>query len=108
MLFSSHVLHEVESVCDRVAILRRGELVHLQEMSELREGRTVTARLIGPPPATGPDGAALASDSISYGQLNLTFRGPLPVLLEWLAKLPLEDLKVEPQGLGPIYRQAHG
>src|SRR5262249_44477512 len=33
VLFSSHVLHEVEAVCDRVAILRRGELVHLQDMS---------------------------------------------------------------------------
>src|SRR4029079_11237060 len=28
ILFSSHVLSEVEEACDRVAILRRGELVH--------------------------------------------------------------------------------
>src|SRR5215210_1827256 len=34
VLFSSHVLHEVEAVCDRVAILRRGKLVHLQDMTE--------------------------------------------------------------------------
>ncbi len=73
-------------MCDRVAILRRGELVHLQHMSELREGRTVTARLIGPQPAAGPDGEPLPSDAVSNGQLNLTFRGPLPMLLEWLAK----------------------
>ena len=64
VLFSSHVLHEVEAVCDRVAILRRGELVHLQEMSELREGRRVSARLIGPSPVTGPDGARLRDDAV--------------------------------------------
>ena len=28
--------------------------------------------------------------------------------LDWLASQPLEDLKVEPQGLGPIYRNVHG
>lgn len=108
VLFSSHVLQEVEAVCDRVAILRRGELVHLQDMSELREGRTVTARLTGSPPAIGPDGAPLSASAIENGRLNLTFRGPLPVLLQWLAKMPVQDLKVEPQGLGPIYRQVHG
>jgi ABC-2 type transport system ATP-binding protein len=108
VLFSSHVLHEVEAVCDRVAILRRGELVHLQEMSELREGRTVTARLMGPAPATGPDGAAFPGEAIVNGEFNVTFRGPLPKLLDWLARQPLAELKVEPQGLGPIYRNVHG
>jgi ABC-2 type transport system ATP-binding protein len=107
VLFSSHVLHEVEAVCDRVAILRRGELVHLQDMSELREGRTVSAKLTGPAPAAGPDGAPL-DDALNNGHLTLTFRGPLPRLLDWLAKQQLAELKVEPQGLGPIYRNVHG
>jgi ABC-2 type transport system ATP-binding protein len=108
VLFSSHVLQEVEAVCDRVAILRRGELVHLQEMSELREGRHVSAKLTGPAPRTGPDGDALPGDAVADGHLNLTYRGPLPPLLDWLAKQPVTDLKVEPQGLSAIYRRFHG
>jgi ABC-2 type transport system ATP-binding protein len=108
VLFSSHVLQEVEAVCDRVAILRRGELVHLQNMDELREGRHVSARLTGPAPHTGPENEPGIRDAIIEGQLNMTYRGPLPTLLDWLAKQPLADLKVEPQGLGPIYRRFHG
>jgi ABC-2 type transport system ATP-binding protein len=108
VLFSSHVLHEVELVCDRVAILRRGELVHLQAMEELREGRAVSARLTSAPPKTDPDGAPVAGEAVVDGRLNLTYRGPLPRLLDWLASQPLEDLKVEPQGLGSIYRNVHG
>src|SRR5262245_23795987 len=45
VVFSSHVLGEVEAVCDRVAILQRGRLVHAQAMAELREGRLVKVRL---------------------------------------------------------------
>ena len=108
VLFSSHVLHEVEAVCDRVAVLRRGELVHVQEMSELREGRAVRARLTGPPPESGPGGAALDADAVADGRLQMTFRGPLPVLLDWLARQPLADLVIEPQGLAPIYKKFHG
>ena len=45
VLFSSHVLSEVEQICDRVAILQRGRLVHLQPMDELRKARLVQIRL---------------------------------------------------------------
>jgi ABC-2 type transport system ATP-binding protein len=108
VLFSSHVLHEVEAVCDRVAVLRRGELVHLQQMADLREGRAVRARWTGPAPALGPAGAPLAPDAVTDGHLNMVFRGPLPVLLDWLAHQPLTDLVIEPQGLAPIYKKFHG
>ena len=108
VLFSSHVLHEVEAVCDRVAILRRGELVHVQEMDELREGRSVRARLTGPAPTTGPENTALTPGAITNSHLQMVFHGPLPVLLDWLAKQPVADLVIEPQGLAPIYKKFHG
>jgi ABC-2 type transport system ATP-binding protein len=38
VFISSHVLGEVERVCDRVAILRQGKLVYLGEIGALREG----------------------------------------------------------------------
>jgi ABC-2 type transport system ATP-binding protein len=104
VLFSSHVLQEVEAVCDRVAILRKGKLVHLQGLAELRDGRHVTARLTGPAPAASPDGSPLA---VADGKLDLEYRGPLPDLLRWLAGLSLADLKVEPVGLTRIYKQYH-
>src|SRR6185312_530370 len=109
VLFSSHVLHEVEAVGDRVGILRQGKLVHLQEMAELRDGRTVSARMVGTVPLTGPDGQRLSPEAMTPdGRLNLTYRGPMPLLLDWLAKQSLEDLRIEPMGLSPIYKKYHG
>ena len=52
IFFSSHILSEVERVCDRVAIIRRGELVALSDVAELlaRRRRHVEMRLDGQPP----------------------------------------------------------
>ena len=37
IFLSSHVLSEVQKLCDRVAILREGKLISVQSMKELRE-----------------------------------------------------------------------
>lgn len=37
IFLSSHVLSEIQKLCDRVAILREGKLIGLQSMKELRE-----------------------------------------------------------------------
>jgi len=108
ILFSSHVLQEVEAVCDRVVILRQGKLVHHQEMSELADGRKVTATFTGTPPAIGPDDTPLSAESVSGQHLDLEYRGPLSKLLHWLGNQNLADLKIEPLGLGKIYRHHHG
>jgi len=109
VLFSSHVLQEVEAVCDRVGILRDGRLVHLQKVPELREGRSVRGRFLGTPPSLGPGDTLLSFEELKpSGHLNLEYRGQLQVLLDWLARHPLEDLRIEPMGLTPIYRRYHG
>ena len=40
--------------------------------------------------------------------LALEYAGPLPALLGWLATRPVAELRVEPLGLGPVYRRYHG
>ncbi len=45
VLLSSHVLHEVEDVCNRVAIVRTGKIVYEGEISELKRGAGTIYRL---------------------------------------------------------------
>jgi ABC-2 type transport system ATP-binding protein len=51
VLLSSHILSEVEALCDRVSIIRRGRTVRSAHLSELRRERrtVVTAELAGQP-----------------------------------------------------------
>ena len=107
VLFSSHVLAEVERVCDRVGILQRGRLVHLQSMSELGSARLIRARFIGPAQAP-PELPGLQLRDQRDGELTLEYAGPLPPLLEWLARCRLSDMRMEPLGLAGIYRRYHG
>jgi ABC-2 type transport system ATP-binding protein len=107
VLFSSHVLTEVEQVCDRVGILQRGRLVHLQDMAELRGTRLVSAAFGGVVEAV-PDLPGLRRVSRQDNRLTFEHDGPLPPLLGWLARQQVLDVKVEPLGLGPIYHRYHG
>ncbi len=107
VLFSSHVLQEVEAVCDRVVILRKGELVHVQDMSELRDGRHVAGTFPAATPTAGPAGTPLPPGALDGGRLDFDYHGPTPELLSWLARQPVEDLRVEPLGLTGVYKKYH-
>ena len=108
VLFSSHVLAEVEQVCDRTAVLRAGRLVHLQDMAELLAGRLVRATLAGPWDDHAPRPAGLTVREHEKDRLTLEHHGPLPELLSWLARQPLADLRLQPLGLDAVYHRFHG
>jgi ABC-2 type transport system ATP-binding protein len=107
VLFSSHVLSEVERVCDRVGILQRGKLVHLQKMDELGSARRVRIRFATVPDSL-PDLPGFQDCARQDHQLSLDYTGPLPELLRWLSGQAVTDVRIEPAGLAPVYQRFHG
>lgn len=108
VLFSSHVLSEVEEICDRVVILRAGKLVHTQPMGELRRQHRIVAALAGPLPeipAELEDQLALVRRTDDEAVWETA--GELAPLLGWLSTLPLTDVRIEPIGLRAIYDRFH-
>jgi ABC-2 type transport system ATP-binding protein len=97
----------VEQVCDRVAVLQRGRLVHLQAMSKLLEGRLVKVRFGGPAPPLPPLPELQVRES-KADRMELEYTGPLPELLKWLAGENVLELTMEPLGLNAIYYRYHG
>jgi ABC-2 type transport system ATP-binding protein len=108
VMFSSHVLSEVEQACDRVVILRSGELVHTQVMSELRRRHRIRARVCGPlptPPPQFPDELVIQAEQ--NGHVTMETPSELSSLFGWLSTLALEDVRIEPVGLRAVYDQFH-
>jgi ABC-2 type transport system ATP-binding protein len=108
VLFSSHVLSEVEQVCDRVAFVRAGRLVHTQVMSELRQRHRIRAVLHGPlPPVPDAFRQDLTIRTETEDSVSIETPGELAPLLGWLATLPLARMNVEPVGLRALYDRLH-
>ena len=100
IFFSSHILSEVERVCDRVAIIRHGELVALSDIDALlaRRRRHVEARLDGP----APDLAGVAGVSgveVRDGVLRCDLEGDVGPFLVAIAGTRITDLTIEPARL---------
>ena len=109
VIFSSHVLDEVEEACNRVCILSKGKVVHTQIMSELRRQHRISAQLTGPmPPLPGRLAGEIQVHHSDGDSVTIDAPGELSPLLGWLATLPLAEVRIEPFRLRSIYDRFHG
>ena len=103
VFFSSHVLSEVEALCDRVAIIRDGRIVDEGRVDDLRGRRPkrVTLQL------TGMVGPIDIPGAINVSQQDLAvvfeYLGDAGALLSTLAALPIADVRIEEPGLDEIF-----
>jgi ABC-2 type transport system ATP-binding protein len=108
IFFSSHVLSEVERVCDRVAIVRQGRLVALEETAVLlaRRKRNVQMRFSGIPPHldTVPGVSAVERRD---GHLRCRVEGNIGPFLAAIANAGVEDLTIEPARLEEAFLELY-
>ena len=100
VFFSSHVLSEVERLCDRVAIIRAGRLMALHTVSDLlaRRRRRVTIRWAG----EAPDLSALPGledVQVDGNRVIGMLSGEVAGFVRAIASPNLEDLTIEPASL---------
>jgi ABC-2 type transport system ATP-binding protein len=108
VVFSSHVLSEIEQVCDRVVILRGGRIAHEQVISHVRRGHRIRATLTAPLPELPAElTGQLTITRAAPNRVMFDAPGDLAPLLGWLAALPLAEIRVEPIGLAAVYEQFH-
>jgi ABC-2 type transport system ATP-binding protein len=96
VFMSSHVLSEVERVCDRIALLRKGELVLLSSVGETRRlaARRVQVSFtadVNLAPGLPPGHEIV---EVKPRLWDLRVEGPLGLLLQVLAGLPVKDIEV--------------
>ena len=97
IFLSSHVLSEVERLCDRVGIIRRGTLVRQTSIADLRRETPRRVRIFfdGPAPEPPPSLAA-ALTRRDPRRWDLEWRGPLGEALEVMHGIGVADIEIEP------------
>ncbi len=108
VFFSSHVLSEVERVCDRVAIVRAGRLVLTEDVAALRaqRRRLVELRFEGPAPDLGRlDG--VTELVLGDGVLSCALAGDPRAFLEAIRGSAVTDLVIEPARLEEAFLELY-
>jgi ABC-2 type transport system ATP-binding protein len=104
VFLSSHILSEVEALCNRVGILRHGRLVDQGTLSELKHlsAQTIEVTFNGPvPEITPPPGAQVQHAGPSALRFEVT--GRVAPLLEVLAREPVATLTSREPTLEEIF-----
>jgi ABC-2 type transport system ATP-binding protein len=98
VFLSSHMLEEVEELCDRVAVLRDGKLVELGTLEELRHLSAVTVEATFPTTPPNLKGVQSVSNIEVHDHfLRCSVNGPIDELLAVVSKAkPLSFLSRKP------------
>jgi ABC-2 type transport system ATP-binding protein len=109
VFLSSHILSEVEALCDRVAILRDGKLVEMGTLAQLRHlsALTVEATFGGPvPDLSGVPG--VSSVQVDGRVVRCHVRGPVAPLLSVLATAGVTELLSREPSLEELFLAQYG
>jgi len=104
VFLSSHILSEVEALCDRVGILRQGRLVDQGTLAELRHlsAQTVEVTFDGPAPELGGLPGVTAA-SAGPNALRFEVTGSVGPLIASLAQHPVVALTSREPSLEEIF-----
>ena len=109
VLLSSHILSEVELLCDRVSIIRAGRIVESGTLAELRH-LTRTEVSFEAADATALDGLADAHDA-AFGDGRARFTvdsDAVASVLPVLASRDVRGLRIEPPSLEELFLRHYG
>jgi len=104
VFLSSHNLDEVQSLCDRVAIIREGQIADVRALNDLTARRAKKVTVTGPRLPENFDGQAMKLVSRNEGRLVFTYHSAdMVALLRLLAEMEISDFLVEDISLSDIF-----
>ncbi|MGS0972367.1 MAG: ATP-binding cassette domain-containing protein [Candidatus Izemoplasmataceae bacterium] len=104
VLFSSHILSEVQQLCDRVAIIKDGEIIDIQDIKTLQEDTYKKITIKG----EGLNHGKFDIDGVSElkereDEVTFFFKGDVNQIINIISSLTLRDLVIEEPTLEEIF-----
>jgi ABC-2 type transport system ATP-binding protein len=104
VFFSSHILGEVQRMCSRVAIIKEGSIIQIEDIKTLQKNNykkiSVTAPEI--------DEKRFAVNGVSNlnksdGTLSFFYKGDINVITKLIGEKPVADVSIEEPSLEEIF-----
>ncbi len=106
ILFSSHILSEVQKMCNRIAILKEGKLISLQNVHELRADAYKKVQLMAEVAVAKQhfhlDGITEYKQQHS-GEISFMYKGSVSRLIDAIQPLQATDILIEEPSLEEIF-----
>jgi ABC-2 type transport system ATP-binding protein len=105
VLFSSHVLSEVEALCQRVGMIRDGRMIAVREIAELQAAQPRLVRVEFADPASAAAFSIAGADRLELDgtRLRFSYAGDPAALVRALAAERITDLEIEKASLEEIF-----
>ncbi len=104
VFFSSHILTEIQRMCDRAAIIKNGEIVAIEHIHSLLEKQMKKVTLLFeriPENISFIEG--INNPKWMNQKLTFDFIGPISILLNWMNGFNLKDATLEEPDLESIF-----
>jgi ABC-2 type transport system ATP-binding protein len=104
IFFSSHILSVVQKICNRVAIIREGKIVEIQDIKTLQKDNYKKIRII----ADDIDEKRFEVDGVtnlekSNNTLSLFYKGDINVITKMISAQTVSDVSIEEPTLEEIF-----
>jgi ABC-2 type transport system ATP-binding protein len=104
VFFSSHILGEVQRLCSRVAIIKEGRIVDVQDMKTLQKDNYKKVRISG----DGLEEKRFQVEGVtdlerSNGTLSFFYKGDINVIAKLIGSGKISDLTIEDPSLEEIF-----
>lgn len=104
VFFSSHILGEVQKMCNRVAIIKEGSVINIQEIKTLQKDNYKKVRVL----ADGLDEKRFAVEGVNNlqkdnGAFTFFYKGDINFITKLISEQPILDLTIEEPTLEEIF-----
>jgi ABC-2 type transport system ATP-binding protein len=104
VFFSSHILSEVQRLCNRVAIIREGEIVTIEDIKTMQKNNYKKIKIT----AAGLDQTKFQMDGVMNlsqvdGETSFLFKGDINQIVKLVSAQPVSDVLIEEPTLEEIF-----
>ena len=103
IFFSSHILSEIKRICDKVAIIKDGKIINIDDMNNIEDSDVVRIKITSDYNKDILKELKLSEDSIKNKTLEFIYKDDINNLMKILSKYNIKKLLIEELDIEEIF-----